>query len=68
MGWASGSSLLIEVWSLVRQCLEEPDDRVSYLKQLMVLFADHDCDTLEEVVCDEWPESEKAYREFREGR
>jgi len=60
MGWSGGSSLLSDVWERVRQYV--PDDaRVDVLAGLMKDFSDRDCDTLAEVVRDDWPESVTAY-------
>lgn len=61
MGWASGSALLKEVWSAVREHIPE-DDRDDVLLDLMYRFASHDCDTLAEVIRPDWPESEVAYQ------
>jgi hypothetical protein len=60
MGWASGSGLLIDCWRKVREDLP-PEKRVKVLKALMDSFSNEDCDTLDEVVCKEWPESKEAY-------
>ena len=61
MGWASGSALLSEVWAVVREYVPVVD-REEVLLDLMYRFADHDCDTLAEVIRADWPESEGAYQ------
>lgn len=66
MGWASGSDLLTRVWAEVRESIPDKEDaRQIHLANLMAVFADEDCDTLAEVVRDEWPESAEAYEMFR---
>ena len=65
MGWAGGSSLLTRVWAEVRESIPDVEDRRTiHLANLMAIFADDDCDTLSEVVREEWPESEEAYEMF----
>lgn len=63
MGWASGSSLLMSVWTRVRPHVS-PEKRAEVLLSLMHVFASEDCDTLNEVVCSRWPESEEAYEKW----
>ncbi len=65
MGWASGSSLLMSVWESVRDHIDG-EDRAEVLCELMHAFAESDCDTLNEVVRDDWPEADEAYRLFME--
>lgn len=60
MGWSGGSSLLRSVWERVRQYVPEAA-REDVLVGLMKDFSRRDCDTLAEVVRDDWPESERAY-------
>jgi hypothetical protein len=67
MGWASGSSILLDVWSTVRGFVPEKK-RVEVLTRLMTVFANHDCDTLNEVIRSDWPESEPAYEKWMAGR
>lgn len=63
MGWASGSSILSSVWSVVRDYVPS-DERKDVLIKLMHVFANEDCDTLSELICSEWPEAEAAYDEL----
>ena len=65
MGWASGSELLSEVWAVVRDHVED-DERADVLLDLMYRFAGHDCDTLSEVIREDWPESAEAYQRYRD--
>lgn len=67
MGWSSGSQLLSDVWGLVRQRMPTYE-REEALFQLMQLFAEYDCDTVGEVVCDEWYETAPAYKRWQESR
>lgn len=64
MGWASGSGLFASVWEAVRDYVpvELRDERVEYL---LWLFRQEDCDTLDECVCEEWPEVEQALERLR---
>lgn len=59
MGWASGSSILADVWRTVRPHVPEKD-RVEILAELMEVFASRDCDTLNELI-GLFPEAEAAY-------
>jgi len=61
MGWASGSELLSEVWEITRPYIPK-EKRVGIMLKLMDKFEDHDCDTLDEVERDDWPEVEEALR------
>ncbi len=63
MGWASGSGILLRVWGEIRDLVPETN-RVTVLANLMGIFSDEDCDTLDEVICDDWPESQPAYDLF----
>jgi hypothetical protein len=47
MGWASGSELAEEVWELVREYIPKRK-REQVAKDLVNIFEDHDCDTMEE--------------------
>lgn len=64
MGWSSGSDILFSVWNCVRQHIPS-GRRAEVLSEVMHIFADEDCDTLDEV-SDCWPEGEKAYQAFLE--
>lgn len=63
MGWSGGSSLLSEVWGIVRPYIPD-SEREGVLLDLMHRFADRDCDTLAEVIRADWPESEDAYQSY----
>ena len=65
MGWASGSSVLVRVWLEVRPYIKE-NQRVAVLTNLMDVFSDEDCDTLDEVIDKKWPESKLAYEFWSE--
>ncbi len=67
MGWASGSGILESVWRIVREWIDE-EHREHVLRDLMLVFAKHDCDTLDELITEKWPETEGAYKQFRERR
>lgn len=67
MGWSGGSSLLRDTWARVRFYVPEAD-RETLLAVLMEQFSARDCDTLHEVVRDEWPESKPAYQRHRAAR
>ena len=47
MGWASGSSLLIDVWNEVREFIPE-EKRQVVARNVIDRFADMDCDTIGE--------------------
>jgi hypothetical protein len=66
MGWASGSALLARIWARMRDRIPE-DKRVDELAELMFVFGGEDCDTLDEVIDDDWPESKLAYEQFMSG-
>ena len=63
MGWASGSALLSEVWAVVRE-YAPITHREEVLLDLMYRFAGRDCDTLDEVMRDDWPETAAAYQAY----
>ena len=47
MGWASGSQLAEDVWDTIRPVIP-PTNRKELAIAVVRLFADHDCDTLDE--------------------
>jgi len=47
MGWASGSALAQDVWNLVREYVHI-HDRSHVARQLIDLFENMDCDTIDE--------------------
>lgn len=51
MGWASGSSLLNDVAKLVMPFVNSEPERANLAGQLIDLFEDEDCDTINE--CDQ---------------
>jgi hypothetical protein len=65
MGWASGSGILANVWATVREFVPT-EKRGEVLATLMGVFANEDCDTLEEVIDDDWPESQAAFDTWSE--
>ena len=48
MGWASGSELAEDVWKVVRKLIEDKRARMKAARQIIELFEDHDCDTIDE--------------------
>ncbi len=51
MGWAAGSEILCEVASSAQKAMGEhvsKDDRVEFYAELIEVFTQHDCDTIEE--------------------
>ena len=63
MGWASGSSLLSEVWRAVEKHLTSKKQRVLVCKSLIEAFEAEDCDTIDECFDDD-PVFEVAYYEL----
>lgn len=63
MGWASGSSLFMEVWSTVQDRIPECH-HLEIATDLMRVFRGYDCDTLDECL-DEYPELEQAYEDSK---
>ena len=47
MGWASGSQLAEDVWDIVRPVVPQKN-RKELAIEIVRLFEDHDCDTLDE--------------------
>lgn len=50
MGWASGSFLASKVWSLFRNYIPEGEERTFIANELIALFEQEDCDTLDEAI------------------
>jgi hypothetical protein len=48
MGWASGSSLAIELWDDIRCHIASGQDRREVSRKFIKHFQDHDCDTMGE--------------------
>lgn len=50
MGWATGSEILCEVASSAKKVMGDvpKDDRVEFYAELIEVFTQHDCDTIEE--------------------
>ena len=48
MGWASGSELAEQVWSLVRDYIPEGNQRALVARQVIDEFEGYDCDTIDE--------------------
>lgn len=63
MGWARGSGMLEEIWEFLRPRVSI-GERVLVFNRLAKIFLDNDCDTLDEIVKDEWPEVELALRDL----
>ena len=63
MGWASGGAILEEIWREIRGFLPE-DKRVSVFAKLADVMWENDCDTLDYMISDDWPEVEPALIEI----
>jgi hypothetical protein len=63
MGWASGSSVLRNVWNQVREYIDTEKDKEDCLRELVKVFESSDCDTCDEIQCEKWPETLKIFRE-----
>jgi hypothetical protein len=50
MGWSSGSRLASELIELVRDTFEDSSARETFYEEMIAIFEDHDCDTLDECV------------------
>jgi len=48
MSWASGSGLFVEIISVMKNKLDDDDLRQSLYYDLIELFENYDCDTLDE--------------------
>lgn len=48
MGWSSGSSLMKEVIEILKMHIVDEDVRKAIYLELIPLFEDYDCDTLDE--------------------
>lgn len=66
MGWASGSSLAADIWSLVRRHIPK-EKRPRVAKNLIDLFESEDCDTMEEAeqLCRDAGMPEYNYHKWR---
>jgi len=53
MGWSSGSYLFSEIVQIVRDSIQDYEDRVEFYRRLISLFEDRDCDTLHECLGDD---------------
>jgi hypothetical protein len=50
MGWSSGSKIFDEIAEIIFNIVDDPEDRKLLYSNILGIFADHDCDTLDE--CD----------------
>jgi hypothetical protein len=50
MGWASGSRLAGELISAANMIISSESEREKFFEELIRLFEDYDCDTLDECV------------------
>lgn len=48
MGWASGSELMASIIKIAERYVDGPSKRIKMYEELIQVFEDHDCDTLEE--------------------
>jgi len=48
MGWSSGSSLFSRVSEIIGAVVHDTDDKREIYEELIAVFEDFDCDTLEE--------------------
>ena len=64
MGWSSGSELAGNVWDLFRDFVPKKK-RKKVAQELMGLFEDHDCDTLQEAET-LYSDAGKPYRDEEE--
>ena len=58
MGWASGTTVCIDMWNCVREYVPE-ENRSAALSKLVISLQNQDWDCGYEIE-DEWPEAEKA--------
>ena len=63
MGWSRGSDILEQIWKMQRGYIQTRHRRRVFTK-LAEIFWNSDCDTLYELICDNWPEVEPALREI----
>tara|TARA_S200002703_G_scaffold151802_1_gene151575 strand:+ start:934 stop:1164 length:231 start_codon:yes stop_codon:yes gene_type:complete len=59
MGWSRGSEILQQVWKAQRGYIQTRCRQRAF-ERIAEVFWDNDCDTLEELICDEWPEIKAA--------
>lgn len=48
MGWSSGSRLFADVAEIIRDVVDNEDDRASIYREMIMAFEARDCDTLDE--------------------
>lgn len=48
MGWASGSELMSEIVEALSKEIDDKQTRKRVYKKLILVFENHDCDTLDE--------------------
>jgi len=63
MGWNRGSDILDQIWKFQRGYIKA-QDRSEVFTKLAEIFWNNDCDILDELICDNWPEVEPALRDI----
>lgn len=62
MAWSRGSDLMMEIIDVLKEHVPDYELRQSIYKELIVLFEEWDCDTLEECL-----DEDEAFAEIYEG-
>lgn len=68
MGWASGSELLEGIIRTLREHVPDKRAREAIYDDLIPIFEDHDCDTLDECVGIGDPAFDAAWAKIYDGR
>ncbi len=47
MSWRTGSTIFLEFWPIIKNNIENKEERILFTKELISLFVKHDMDTLD---------------------
>lgn len=64
MGWSTGSMVMVGVIKTIEKYIKDYDTKVKIYLELIDVFTDYDCDTLDE--CSGSRAFKKAYKQFYE--
>jgi hypothetical protein len=59
MGWASGVDICVEIWSAIRNDVDY-HNRSEVLSKIIRVVENHDCDNMDEILSEKWPEVKEA--------
>ena len=61
MGWSSGVDICVEIWASIRNDVDY-HNRSEVLSKIIKIMEKHDCDNMDEILSEKWPEVKDALK------